>query len=141
MIFYNYPDKTIQTTEIIDSEIEQMQNRILSGRSQSNDKPSVWKILRSNQVLKPLLIINAFFAFQQLTGTFVIVVYATKFVESTSADVDKFFITVLIGVSRVIATYILAFFILDRFGRKVLGILVISTLISLHNIVKIYLII
>lgn len=96
-----------------------MQNRILSSRSKSNVKPSVWTTLKSNRVLKPLLIINAFFAFQQLTGTFVIVVYATKFVESTSADVDKFFITVLIGASRVIATCILAFFILDRFGRKV----------------------
>lgn len=60
--------------DLITSEIEQMQNRILSSRSQSSQRPSVWKLLRAPQVLKPLLIINAFFAFQQLTGTFVIVV-------------------------------------------------------------------
>lgn len=105
--------------DIVKAEIEQMQDRIIASRSQTSLRPSIWKILTSPQVLKPLLIINAFFAFQQLTGTFVIVVYATKFVESTTPDVDKFFITVLIGASRVVATIILAFFILDRYGRKV----------------------
>jgi MFS family permease len=104
--------------EVINEEIEQIQNQIMSRRMNSSVVPSVWKVISVPEIYKPLLIINAFFAFQQFTGTFVIVVYATKFVESTSADVDIFLITVLIGVSRVIGTLILAFFILDRFGRK-----------------------
>lgn len=62
-----------------------------------------------------MAIINAFFAFQQFSGTFVIIVYATQF---ASDGIDKFLVTVLIGFSRVIATLILAFFILDKYGRK-----------------------
>lgn len=91
-----------------------MHNQIAS-RNNSTTRDGLWKTLKQPEIWKPLAIINAFFAFQQFSGTFVIIVYATQF---ASTGIDKFLVTVLIGFSRVIATLILAFFILDKYGRK-----------------------
>jgi hypothetical protein len=43
---------------------------------------------------------------------------ATSFASEAGDGMDKFFVTVLIGLSRVIATIILAYFILDKYGRR-----------------------
>jgi hypothetical protein len=94
--------------------MERMHNQIVS-RNSSSGQGGIWKTLKRPEIWKPLAIINAFFAFQQFSGTFVIIVYATQF---SSDGIDKFLVTVLIGFSRVIATLILAFFILDKYGRK-----------------------
>jgi hypothetical protein len=94
--------------------MEQMHNQIVS-RNNSAGRDGLLKTLKQPEIWKPLAIINVFFAFQQFSGTFVIIVYATQF---ASAGIDKFLVTVLIGFSRVIATLILAYFILDKYGRK-----------------------
>jgi hypothetical protein len=94
--------------------MERMHDQIIS-RNRSTAGDGLWTTLKRPEIWKPLAIINAFFAFQQFSGTFVIIVYATKF---ASNGIDKFLVTVLIGFSRVVATVILAYFILDRYGRK-----------------------
>ena len=97
--------------------MERMHDQIIS-RNSSSRGDGLWLTLKRPEIYKPLAIINAFFAFQQFSGTFVIIVYATQFATEAGAGIDKFLCTVLIGASRVLATIILAYFILDRFGRK-----------------------
>lgn len=104
------------TSDLLNDELQRCHDQINSRSSSGND--SLWSILKRPEIYKPLAIINAFFAFQQFSGTFVIVVYAAKFAEEAGTGIDKFLCTVLIGIARVIATIILAYFILDRYGRK-----------------------
>lgn len=66
---------------------------------------------------RPLAIIITFFAFQQLSGIFVVVVYAANISEEAGVKMDPFLCTILIGAIRVIATGVVAFS-LDSFGRK-----------------------
>jgi Sugar (and other) transporter len=97
--------------------MERLHDQIIS-RNGSAASDGLWSTLRRPEIYKPLAIINAFFAFQQFSGTFVIIVYATQFAAEAGAGLDKFLVTVLIGVSRVVATIFLAYFILDKYGRK-----------------------
>jgi Sugar (and other) transporter len=90
----------------------------INSRNGNDGSDGLWATLKRPEIYKPLAIINAFFALQQLSGTFVIVVYAAQFATEAGAGIDKFLCTVLIGFARVIATIILAYFILDRYGRK-----------------------
>lgn len=106
----------LYTSELLNEEMQSLEIQINSRSSSGND--SLWSTLKRPEIYKPLAIINAFFAFQQFSGTFVIVVYAAQFAEEAGAGIDKFLCTVLIGLARVIATVILAYFILDRYGRK-----------------------
>lgn len=94
--------------------MERMHDQIIS-RNSSSVGDGLWTTLKKPEIWKPLAIINLFFGFQQFSGTFVIIVYATNF---SSDGIDKFLVTVLIGLSRVIATVVLAYFILDKYGRK-----------------------
>ncbi|CAG9803435.1 unnamed protein product [Chironomus riparius] len=106
----------LYTSEILNEEMQRFYDQINSRNNCEND--SLWSILKRPEIYKPLAIINAFFAFQQFSGTFVVVVYASQFAEEAGSGIDKFLCTVLIGIARVIATIILAYFILDRYGRK-----------------------
>lgn len=100
----------------LNAEMDQMHEQIVSRTSAGAD--GLWETLKRPEIYKPLAIINAFFAFQQFSGTFVIIVYATQFAMEAGAGIDKLLCTVLIGLSRVVATIILAYFILDKYGRK-----------------------
>lgn len=82
---------------------------------------SNWKKLTRPEVYKPLSIMIGFFAFQQFSGTFVVVVYAVKFAQSAGVVMDPFLCTVMIGISRVIAGFMVGP-ILDQFGRVKPGI-------------------
>lgn len=101
----------------LNAEMERMHEQIVA-RTAGSERDGLWATLKRPEIYKPLAIINSFFAFQQFSGTFVIVVYATKFAEEAGAGIDKFLCTVLIGLARVIATVILAYFILDKYGRR-----------------------
>lgn len=102
----------------LNAEMEQLHEQIVSRNNSSPERDGLWSVLKRPEIYKPLAIINAFFAFQQFSGSFVIIVYATQFAEEAGAGIDKFLCTVLIGLSRVLATIILAYFILDKYGRK-----------------------
>lgn len=101
----------------LNAEMERMQELIMS-RNSGSRPDSLWKSLKRPEVYKPLAILNSFFAFQQFSGSFVVIVYATQFAMEAGAGIDKLLCTVLIGLARVIATIILAYFILDKYGRK-----------------------
>ncbi|XP_055547689.1 facilitated trehalose transporter Tret1-like [Wyeomyia smithii] len=74
-------------------------------------------MLKQPQVYKPLGVMIGFFAVQQFSGIFVVVVYAAKVSSEAGVSIDPFLCTVLIGITRVIATILVAY-ILDTLGRK-----------------------
>lgn len=88
-------------------------------------KPSFVSCLRLPEVYKPLFILMGLFAFQQLSGIFVVIVYAVQISTETGDSIDPFMCAVLIGTARVITTCPMGF-ILEKWGRRRAGI--ISTL-------------
>lgn len=73
--------------------------------------------IKKPEVYKPILIMVGFFAFQQLSGIFVVVVYAAKFTTSIGIKMDPFLCVVYIGIARVVAGFLIGS-ILDKFGRR-----------------------
>lgn len=72
--------------------------------------------LTKPEVYRPISIMIGFFAFQQLSGIFVVVVYAAKFATSVGVTMDPFLCVVYIGIIRVVAGGIVGL-LLDRLGR------------------------
>ncbi|XP_030374179.1 facilitated trehalose transporter Tret1-2 homolog [Scaptodrosophila lebanonensis] len=89
---------------------------------QGEKKPSFIKCLRLPEVYKPLLILMGLFAFQQLTGIFIIIVYAVQISMEAGVTIDPFLCAVLIGASRVIMTCPMGA-ILEKWGRRRAGII------------------
>lgn len=69
------------------------------------------------EVYRPILIVIGFFAFQQTSGIFVVVVYAAKFATDVGVSMDPFLCVVYIGIVRVIAGTIIGLG-LDHSGRR-----------------------
>ncbi|KAH8407712.1 hypothetical protein KR222_011196 [Zaprionus bogoriensis] len=88
-------------------------------------KPSFLSCLHLPEVYKPLLILMGLFAFQQLSGIFVIIVYAVQISTEAGVSIDPFMCAVLIGVARVVTTCPMGY-VLEKWGRRRAGI--ISTL-------------
>ncbi|XP_016958717.1 solute carrier family 2, facilitated glucose transporter member 8 [Drosophila biarmipes] len=88
-------------------------------------KESFWRSLREPEVHKPLLILMSLFAFQQLTGIFVVIVFAVQISAEAGIQIDPFMCAVLIGLARLVTTCPMGY-ILEFWGRRRAGI--ISTL-------------
>lgn len=99
----------------VEKELMRMRDNVLAQRRAGQE--SFLRLLKQPQVYKPLGIIIGFFGFQQFSGIFVIVVYAAKVSSEASVSMDPFLCTVLIGITRVVATMLVAY-ILDTLGRK-----------------------
>lgn len=67
--------------------------------------------------IKPFLIMVSYFFFQQFSGTFVIVFYAVTIVQETGIKMDQYLIAVIIGLARVVASFMVGP-ICRRFGRR-----------------------
>jgi hypothetical protein len=84
---------------------------------------SSWKdtlrFLKRPEAYRPLLIMNAFFFFQQFSGIFVIIFYAVTIVKETGVNFDSYLAAVIIGVSRLAMTVAISF-ASRRYGRRVL---------------------
>ncbi|PNF39491.1 Facilitated trehalose transporter Tret1-2-like protein [Cryptotermes secundus] len=87
------------------------------------DQQDSWKdtlgFLKRPEAYKPLLVMNAFFFFQQFSGIFVVVFYAVSIVQETGSHLDGYLATVLIGVSR-LATTVAISVASRRCGRRAL---------------------
>ncbi|KAH8283698.1 hypothetical protein KR018_012543 [Drosophila ironensis] len=88
-------------------------------------KASFWRSLKQPEVHKPLLILMTLFAFQQLTGIFVVIVYAVQISSEAGIQIDPFMCALLIGLARLVTTCPMGY-ILELWGRRRAGI--ISTL-------------
>jgi sugar porter (SP) family MFS transporter len=87
------------------------------------DTSSGWKstliFFKRPEAYKPLLIMNAFFFFQQFSGIFVIIFYAVTIAKEAGVNFDSYLAAVLIGVCRLIMTVVISF-ASRRYGRRVL---------------------
>lgn len=99
--------------------VEEIKNLVqnLSNSSSDNLTEGKLDILKRPEVYKPLTIMISFFAFQQFSGIFVIIVYGTKFAVEAGVTIDPFLCTVFIGLTRVLTTFLMGY-LSDRFGRK-----------------------
>uniref|UniRef100_A0A1B6KCL1 Major facilitator superfamily (MFS) profile domain-containing protein n=2 Tax=Graphocephala atropunctata TaxID=36148 RepID=A0A1B6KCL1_9HEMI len=99
---------------------EEMQ--ALTDQARSNQKRSLaftatLKALTRPEAYKPLVIMNTFFFFQQFTGTFVVIFYAVDVVKEAGVTMNPFVVTVVIGLTRLVFTF-LAAYLSKRFGRR-----------------------
>ncbi|EDW58698.1 facilitated trehalose transporter Tret1-2 homolog [Drosophila virilis] len=85
-------------------------------------KPSFSSCLKLPEVYKPLLILMALFAFQQLSGIFVVIVYAVQISTEAGVSIDPFMCAVLIGTARVLTTCPMGY-VLEKWGRRRAGII------------------
>lgn len=117
----------------IDAEIQ----KIEASRNISSEQQSLllkFKEFGKPELYQPFLIMTAFFAVQQFSGLFVILVYTAQFSIEAGVVMDAFLSTVIIGVIRC-ATTVLVGFASDKFGRKPMAIVSsVGMLISLVGI-------
>lgn len=96
---------------------------------------SKWKEFGQPELYRPFIIMMIFFAVQQFSGIFVILVYSAQFSIEAGVVIDAFLSAVFIGVIRC-ATTILVGFASVRLGRKPMTIVSgVGMLISMVGIV------
>jgi MFS family permease len=90
------------------------------------DKKISWKdmliFLKRPEAYKPLLIVNGLFFFQQFCGIYVVIMYTVTIVREIGVQVDGYLITVIIGVARLIMSFVLSY-ASSRCGRRLLFII------------------
>ncbi|TMW44580.1 hypothetical protein DOY81_010338 [Sarcophaga bullata] len=101
-------------------------------------KPSFLKCLKLPEVYKPILILMGLFTFQQLTGIFVVIVYAVQISKEAGVTIDAFLCAIMIGLARVLTTCPMGY-ILEKWGRRrsglisAMGMTVCMTVLALHE--------
>lgn len=102
--------------------LEQDMETMITPEAQQ-DTSRKWKgtliFLKRPEAYKPLLIMNAFFFFQQFSGIFVLIFYAVTIVQEAGVNIDSYLAAVIIGVSRLIMTVVVSF-ASRRYGRRTL---------------------
>ncbi|XP_076057378.1 facilitated trehalose transporter Tret1-like [Oratosquilla oratoria] len=76
-----------------------------------------WRLLFAHGNYRPVLLLVLIFVLRELGGAMVIFMYAAYFFEMADTTLDPFTTTVLLGVTRLIATIVSAV-IIDRTGRR-----------------------
>lgn len=90
-------------------------------RSLGNAGPeSLLEKLRQPILYRPLAIMFAFFAFQQASGLFVLVVYASKVCHLAGVTIDPFLCAVYLGTIRFVGTMFIGV-LMDKFGRRMMA--------------------
>ncbi|XP_055839746.1 facilitated trehalose transporter Tret1-2 homolog isoform X2 [Episyrphus balteatus] len=79
--------------------------------------PHFWEAIRAPEVYKPLLIMIGFFACQQFSGIFVVVVYAVQISIEAGVTIDPILCAMLVAFIRVPTTFAVGL-VLDRWGRR-----------------------
>ncbi|KAL0281574.1 UNVERIFIED_CONTAM: hypothetical protein PYX00_002520 [Menopon gallinae] len=83
----------------------------------SEPKKNVAKLFFRAGTIKPFIIMNMFFFFQQFSGIFVIIFYAVAIVKNAGIDWDPYLVAILIGITRVAVTIFMSY-MSNRFGRR-----------------------
>ncbi|XP_034670836.1 facilitated trehalose transporter Tret1 [Drosophila subobscura] len=82
---------------------------------------SLSQVIRRPEVYKPVLMMTAFFGFQQACGVVVIIVYAVQIAQRAGVSIDPVLVAVMLGVARIIMTFFMST-IFEKWGRKPSGI-------------------
>ncbi|XP_076293428.1 trehalose transporter 1-like protein [Lasioglossum baleicum] len=114
------------------------QQQELRQRSQ-NKKQNLMKHLLKRNAVVPFAIMLAYFFFQQFSGIFVVVYYAVDIIKSAGITIDSYLGAVLIGLTRLVGTVLVAA-VSGRFGRRIPSIISGSAMTIFMAILSIYLI-
>jgi len=101
----------------IQVELDDMVSKAKSSQSKSQSLFSNIKAMGRPEGYKPLIIMNLFFFFQQMTGVFVVIFYAVDVVKEAGVKTDPFLVAVMIGLIRLVFT-VFAAWMSRRFGRR-----------------------
>ncbi|KAK6633428.1 hypothetical protein RUM44_004031 [Polyplax serrata] len=85
--------------------------------STASKKRNILKLFFRSNTIKPFIIMNMFFFFQQFSGIFVIIFYAVDVVIDSGVTMNPYIITILIGAFRVIITILMSY-INKKYGRR-----------------------
>lgn len=96
-------------------DLDLLRNQTLIQNDLSSE--SIWSKFKKPEVYKPFLIMLTFFTFQQLSGIYVIIVYAVQFSKAAGVSIDPFLSSVYIGLCRVATTFLIGF-TMDKVGRR-----------------------
>ncbi|XP_069699253.1 facilitated trehalose transporter Tret1-like [Periplaneta americana] len=98
---------------------DELQVMITRGLQQNNSESwrDTFAFLRRPEAYKPLLIMNAFFFFQQFSGIYVVIFYAVSIIRETGEGFDGYFVTIFIGVSRLVMSIVVSY-ASKRCGRR-----------------------
>lgn len=83
-------------------------------------KPSFIKLMKEPEAYKPLFIMIMFFAFQQFSGVFVVIVYAVQISIEAGVSIDPILCAIFIGLARLITTLLMSP-VIDKLGRRPLA--------------------
>ncbi|XP_055374301.1 facilitated trehalose transporter Tret1-2 homolog [Condylostylus longicornis] len=99
----------------IENDFATMEKSLSNPNGQKKEK--LWIMLKRPEVWKPLLIMIGFFAFQQFSGTFVVIVYAVQLSIDAGVNIDPVLCAIIIGLTRLLTTFLVGF-IYDKWGRR-----------------------
>ncbi|EDW78463.1 uncharacterized protein Dwil_GK16169 [Drosophila willistoni] len=78
------------------------------------------QIIRRPEVYKPVIMLTVFFAFQQICGVVVIIVYAVQIAQRAGVAIDPVLVAVMLGVARIVTTCFMSS-IFEKWGRRPSG--------------------
>lgn len=88
----------------------------------SSQKKNIIQQFFKMGTIKPFIIMNFFFFFQQFSGIFVLIYYAVSVVVESGVTWDPYVVTILIGACRFFVSIFMSF-ICKRYGRRPLSII------------------
>jgi hypothetical protein len=94
----------------------------LMERRQASSRAATLSEVLLPEAWKPLLILNTFFLFQQLSGVYVIVFYAINIAQEAGVQTDAYLVSDLIAAKRLLSTMAVSYATV-RFGRRPLSVL------------------
>ncbi|KAJ9588986.1 hypothetical protein L9F63_017721, partial [Diploptera punctata] len=102
---------------------EELDCMIETKNNKDNTHKDTWKdtlrFLKRPEAYKPLIIMNAFFFFQQFTGILVVMMYTVNIVQDIGLDFDGYLATVIIGATRFVMSVAISYASKTQ-GRRVL---------------------
>lgn len=123
--------KNNQITPEVEAELKK------SKRQEINNQSFMKNLLKGSS-LKPLLIMLLYFFFQQFSGIFVIVYYAVNIVREAGVEIDGFIGAILIGLTRLIGSILVAS-ASKKWGRRLPSIISGTGMTMFMGILSIYL--
>uniref|UniRef100_A0A1B6LZB8 Major facilitator superfamily (MFS) profile domain-containing protein n=1 Tax=Graphocephala atropunctata TaxID=36148 RepID=A0A1B6LZB8_9HEMI len=101
---------------IVEAEFKKMMDH-LSTKNNKTTWANTFQDICKPEAYKPLIIMNMFFLFQQLSGVTVVIVYGVKFAKDAELSEDAYTVALFIGIVRVISTFITTW-LCNRWGRR-----------------------
>ncbi|XP_054266053.1 facilitated trehalose transporter Tret1-like [Macrosteles quadrilineatus] len=91
------------------AEVEDISAELATFRSrvkEKGDSASTLRLLSQPQAYKPLIIMNLFFLFQQMSGVTIVIVFAVEFSKNVGSEADPYLIALGISLTRTLAAVI-----------------------------------